>query len=276
MIQTWPPDMYQQRWPRGILVVEPGQIGWRRSAFCRRARRSAAADWRREACHRRQFSSHRATDTTIGLLHGQLAAWLANRRNVRIVLPCWQFGAPIFATPGRRARSDRGRPGASPSDIQPAIRRNKLVDESRGIKAFEVEAIRRLHGWYAGGDHRPPPFRKRRRLSARCPAGLGKERHEPQTLVSFRTAAVGDRLDAVVGERPFVLRAMIQWLDVGERPRQADYVMVLNGGENNRPLVAAALLKAGLARHVLVAEVATTPGTDESFHPPTKSIAKCF
>ena len=38
---------------------------------------------------------------------------------------------------------------------------------------------------------------------------------------------------------------MASWLDVGQQPRQADYVMVLNGGENTRPFAAAALVGAG-------------------------------
>ena len=56
-----------------------------------------------------------------------------------------------------------------------------------------------------------------------------------------------------------LLRGAARWLDVGERPRRADYVMVLNGGEDTRPFAAAALVKAGWAPRVLVAEVAPTP-----------------
>jgi uncharacterized SAM-binding protein YcdF (DUF218 family) len=55
---------------------------------------------------------------------------------------------------------------------------------------------------------------------------------------------------------PICFRAMARWLDVGERPHAADYVMLLNGGENTRPFVAAALVKAGWARKILVADVA--------------------
>ncbi len=58
---------------------------------------------------------------------------------------------------------------------------------------------------------------------------------------------------------PQLLHAMERWLDVGERPQRADYVMVLNGGEETRPFAAAALVKAGFARHVLVAATAVSP-----------------
>lgn len=56
-----------------------------------------------------------------------------------------------------------------------------------------------------------------------------------------------------------LLRAMMTWLDVGQRPRYARYVMVLTGDERSRPLLAAALLKAKLAQHALITEVAMTP-----------------
>jgi uncharacterized SAM-binding protein YcdF (DUF218 family) len=64
-----------------------------------------------------------------------------------------------------------------------------------------------------------------------------------------------------------LLRAMARWLDVGEPPRPAEYVMVLNGCEDTRPLVAAALVGAGFARHALVAEVAPSPAADYAFPP---------
>jgi putative flippase GtrA/uncharacterized SAM-binding protein YcdF (DUF218 family) len=57
---------------------------------------------------------------------------------------------------------------------------------------------------------------------------------------------------------PRLLRAMARWLDVGEPPQPAECVMVLNGAEDTRPFAAAALLKAGFARHALVARVSTT------------------
>jgi uncharacterized SAM-binding protein YcdF (DUF218 family) len=41
-------------------------------------------------------------------------------------------------------------------------------------------------------------------------------------------------------------------LDVGEPPQRVDDVLVLGGGNDTRPFVAAALYKAGLARRVLI------------------------
>jgi len=67
---------------------------------------------------------------------------------------------------------------------------------------------------------------------------------------------------------PRLLRAAANWLDVGESPRRADYVMVLNGGEDTRPFAAAALVKAGWARRVLVAAVAPTPPVLDRIIPP--------
>lgn len=59
---------------------------------------------------------------------------------------------------------------------------------------------------------------------------------------------------------------------MGERPRAADYVMVLNGGEETRPFAAAALVKAGFARHVLVAATAVSPNVKDRIIPPYHEI----
>ena len=48
--------------------------------------------------------------------------------------------------------------------------------------------------------------------------------------------------------------------------------MVLNGGENTRPFAAAALVKAGWAQRVLVAEVAPTPAVSDLILPPHHEI----
>ena len=56
------------------------------------------------------------------------------------------------------------------------------------------------------------------------------------------------------------------------RPRPADYVMVLNGGEETRPFAAAALVKAGFARHVLVAATAVSPNVKDRIIPPYHEI----
>ena len=71
---------------------------------------------------------------------------------------------------------------------------------------------------------------------------------------------------------PRLLRAAASWLDVGERPRKADYVMVLNGGEDSRPFAAAALVKAHWARRALVAETAPSPEVIDGIVPPYHEI----
>lgn len=60
-----------------------------------------------------------------------------------------------------------------------------------------------------------------------------------------------------------LLRAALQWLDVGETPRRADYVMILTGDEDTRPFTAAALVKAGFANRVLVTQSASNPQVDD-------------
>jgi uncharacterized SAM-binding protein YcdF (DUF218 family) len=64
-----------------------------------------------------------------------------------------------------------------------------------------------------------------------------------------------------------VLRAAARWLNVGEPPHKADYVMVLNGGEDTRPFAAAALVTAGWAPQALVAETAPTPPVSDGIIP---------
>ena len=70
-----------------------------------------------------------------------------------------------------------------------------------------------------------------------------------------------------------LLQVAAWWLDVGEPcPRPAPYVMILNGGETTRSLAAAALIKAGLARHALIAEVAQQVGDRDQNVPPYHEI----
>jgi uncharacterized SAM-binding protein YcdF (DUF218 family) len=50
----------------------------------------------------------------------------------------------------------------------------------------------------------------------------------------------------------WVLPPVSRYLDVTEEPHAADYVLVLNGDPESRPFAAAALVKVGLAREVLL------------------------
>ena len=67
-----------------------------------------------------------------------------------------------------------------------------------------------------------------------------------------------------------LLRAMSRWLDVGESPQHADYVLVLNGSLNTRPFVTAALIKADMARQALITQISPLMGNP--FLPPSDVI----
>lgn len=69
-----------------------------------------------------------------------------------------------------------------------------------------------------------------------------------------------------------VLRFGATWLNVGEQPSPAEYVMVLAGDENVRPFAAAALVKAGFARGVLLAEIKPTPTVKDRLAPPAHAV----
>jgi uncharacterized SAM-binding protein YcdF (DUF218 family) len=57
---------------------------------------------------------------------------------------------------------------------------------------------------------------------------------------------------AYAARRP-LLTGALRWLDVGQRPRASQYVMILGGGLTTRPFAAALLVKRHLAGEVLMA-----------------------
>jgi len=59
----------------------------------------------------------------------------------------------------------------------------------------------------------------------------------------------------LVATRGVLLPLVAHWLDVGQRPRASDYVMVLGGEENTRPFVGAALVNTGLAKKALLTHI---------------------
>ena len=74
---------------------------------------------------------------------------------------------------------------------------------------------------------------------------------------------------------PCLPRGMARWLDVGQRPRQSEYLMLLNGDNNTRPFAAAVLVKSGFARHVLLTEVAPSPyATELNVAPPHEVLRR--
>jgi uncharacterized SAM-binding protein YcdF (DUF218 family) len=74
--------------------------------------------------------------------------------------------------------------------------------------------------------------------------------------------------------RSQLLLAMGRFLDVSERPRPVDVVLVLGGGANQRPFVAAALFRAGLARRVLVPTVKLNAANEEDLYPPEHELIR--
>jgi len=80
-------------------------------------------------------------------------------------------------------------------------------------------------------------------------------------------------LTAAYVTRNWTLPLAAAWLDVGQRPQPAEYVVVLGGDVNTRPLVAAALVRAGLARVALVSHVALSPDAPPRLFPPEEELA---
>ncbi|MGA2616487.1 MAG: YdcF family protein [Thermoguttaceae bacterium] len=74
--------------------------------------------------------------------------------------------------------------------------------------------------------------------------------------------------------RDRVLPVAARWLDVGEVPRRSDYAVVLGGGANSRPFVAAALVRLGLTRKVLVTRVARSPSTEDGILLPDHELSR--
>jgi uncharacterized SAM-binding protein YcdF (DUF218 family) len=91
-----------------------------------------------------------------------------------------------------------------------------------------------------------------------------------RSLCILLLAAVA--LTALWAAHARLLEAAADWLDVGGRPQPADYVMILNGGENSRPFAAAALMKTKLAHHALITECAPTPAVDDNLIPPYHEV----
>ncbi len=85
---------------------------------------------------------------------------------------------------------------------------------------------------------------------------------------------VAGLLGGLYGTRGILLPAMGRWLDVGQPPQPSDYVMVLGGGEDIRPFVAAALVKAGFARKVLASTSAVSPENEAGLLPPCHEIIR--
>jgi len=86
--------------------------------------------------------------------------------------------------------------------------------------------------------------------------------------------AVGALVVGLCSARGLLLPVFAWWLDVGTQPQRADCVMVLLGDEDVRPFVAAALLRVGLARRVMVARCRTPADMLQGGAPPTHEIVR--
>jgi uncharacterized SAM-binding protein YcdF (DUF218 family) len=71
-----------------------------------------------------------------------------------------------------------------------------------------------------------------------------------------------------------VLPPVARWLHVGGRPKPADYVMVMPGGEETRPFVAAAMVRRGMAQAVLVPRTVDSPMTEDGILPPNHELIR--
>lgn len=74
--------------------------------------------------------------------------------------------------------------------------------------------------------------------------------------------------------RDWLLPQVSGFLDVSERPHAVDYVMVLGGGDETRPFVAAALYGASLAKGVIVPSVERAPEVEDGLYPPEEVVIR--
>lgn len=74
--------------------------------------------------------------------------------------------------------------------------------------------------------------------------------------------------------RPPFLRAAAHFLDVGSPPQRADYAMVLGGGIETRPFAAAALMRHGWVRGILISELPLLEDADDAILPAEHDLTR--
>lgn len=73
----------------------------------------------------------------------------------------------------------------------------------------------------------------------------------------------GEHVDRPPDAQTTWLASIAHWLDIGEEPTKVDHIVLLPGDENVRPFVAAALVKAGLARDILLPQNFPSPAVED-------------
>jgi uncharacterized SAM-binding protein YcdF (DUF218 family) len=81
-------------------------------------------------------------------------------------------------------------------------------------------------------------------------------------------------LAILYGTRDWTLPAWARGLDASEAPRTADYALVLTGGENTRPFVAAGLFKKGYVGAVLVPQLRLTADARDGIVPSDSELIR--
>jgi uncharacterized SAM-binding protein YcdF (DUF218 family) len=102
-----------------------------------------------------------------------------------------------------------------------------------------------------------------------APSPPARRRRWPRRLLVVAILLLGLYL-----ARGRLLPAAARFLDVSEPPREVDAVMVLGGGASTRPFVAAALVRAGLARRALVPSVHLFPDQEDGLSPPEDEVLR--
>lgn len=83
-------------------------------------------------------------------------------------------------------------------------------------------------------------------------------------------------LAALVATHTFWLPFLAIWLDVSEPPRFADYAMVMGGGIENRPVVAAFLWKKRWVKEILISEIQPRESEGRALLPPEHELTRAM
>jgi len=183
----------------------------------------------------------------------QLGRWLDQNSPRQVTVLCDEFQTRRMQTNLRSVLKER----AAQVGIQPLPdRRFNASDwwKSRpGLRAVMFNYITLLvAGTHGGGDAE--------RLPAWDPDEYERSLKDP------------DEAEAPRSTSPGLLASLARWLDIGERPVEVDHVVLLPGDENFRPFVAAAMVKAGLAKDILLPMNHSTPDVQDGLIAPVHDV----